>query len=284
MFWHTFELPAGGEIGAALAAYSTLWMMGRHARITLPIDTVVIHGRPDLVLTEQQKEAFGPRTGAKLFRADLPAYDLAATALGLALANPLADNTGLNLARTLKPPVTIRDIFPYGELVAHTALMMAVSLFLIGMATESNHRLASLSGVLKSFPWLKNQDQAKLDAEKKTVQEKMKAISAFRDTRVKWSGTLRKIAAAMPESTLITALAGDSEIEAGSGMGRGKSKKKLVVSFETPLAGNGSLPPEIDEFLATLRADVTLKRHFPLIEVTGFRANSVKPGAALGNL
>jgi hypothetical protein len=279
LFWHTFDLPAGAEVGAALAAYSTLWMMGRHARITLPIDTVIIHGRPDLVLTEQQKEAFGPRTGAKLFRADQPAFDLAATALGLSLANPLVDNTGLNLARSLMPPVTIRDIFPYGELVAHTALTAAVSLFLVGLATESNHRLAAVRGELKSFPWLKNQDQAKLDTEKKTVHEKMKAISAFRDTRVKWSGALRKIAAAMPESTLITALAGDSEIEAGAGMGRGKSKKKLVVSFETPLAGNGSLPQEIDEFLTALRAEATLKRHFPLIEVTGFRANPVKLGA-----
>ena len=188
LFWHTFELPSGGEIGAVLAAYSTLWMMGRHARITLPIDTVIIHGRPDLVLSEQQEEAFGPRTGAKLFRADQPAYDLGATALGLSLANPVADNTGLNLARTLKPPVTIKDIFPYGELLAHTALMVAVSLFLVGMATESNHRLAAVSGALKSFPWLKNQDQPKLDAEKKAVQDKLKAISVFRDTRIKWSG------------------------------------------------------------------------------------------------
>ena len=175
--------------------------------------------------------------------------------------------------------MTIRDIFPYGEFVAHTALMAAASVFLVGVATESNHRLAAMSGALKAFPWLTNQDQAKLDAEKKTVQEKLKAISVFRDTRVKWSGALRKIAAAMPESTVITALAGDSEIEPSSGTGRGKSKKKLVVTFETPLAGNGSLPQEIDGFLTSLRADATLKRHFPVIEVTGFRANPVKQGA-----
>ena len=48
----------------------------------------------------------------RLLRCDEPGYDLAATALGLALANPLADNTGLNLARTLKPPVTIRRHLP----------------------------------------------------------------------------------------------------------------------------------------------------------------------------
>ena len=100
----------------------------------------------------------------------------------------------------------------------------------------------------------------------------------FRDTRVNWSGSLRTIAAAMPESTIITTLAGDAEIEAGSKSGRSKAKKKLIVSFETPLAGNGSLPQEIDGFLAALRADATLKRHFPLIEVSGFRANPARLG------
>ena len=34
LFWHAFDLPSGDEIAAILAAYSTLWMMGRHARIT----------------------------------------------------------------------------------------------------------------------------------------------------------------------------------------------------------------------------------------------------------
>ena len=285
LFWHTFDLPEGGEISAALAAYSTLWMMGRHARITLPIDTVVIHGRPDLILTEQQQEAFGPRSGARLIRCDRPANSSAATALGLAIANPLTGDTGINLARTLKAPATIRDIFPYGELVTYVLLMAAASMFLIRAAADSNHRLAAVRGLLKAHPWLKNQDQANLDAEKKLVQEKLKVISAFHDTRLKWSGALRRIAEAMPESTLITALAGDSEIEAGSRAGLGRAKKKLVVTFDTPLAGNGSLPQEIDGFLTSLRAEPMLKRHFPLIEVTGFRANPARLGTrAVGNL
>ena len=66
LFWHTFELPKGGETAAILAAYSTLWMMARHTRLTVPIDTVIIHGRPDLALTQQQQESFGTQTGARL--------------------------------------------------------------------------------------------------------------------------------------------------------------------------------------------------------------------------
>ena len=94
-------------------------MMGRHARITLPIDTVIIHGRPELALVKQS-EKFRQRTGARLVRSDRPDYDLRAAALGLALANSLADNTGVDLSRTLKPPVSIVEVLPYGELLLHT--------------------------------------------------------------------------------------------------------------------------------------------------------------------
>jgi hypothetical protein len=275
--WQTFDLPARDETAAILAAYSTLWMMVRHARVTVPIDTVIIHGRPEVVFG-QKEDDFRKRTGARLARCDEPGYDLPAAALGLALASVLPDGTGLDLARTLKPAITIGEIFPYGELLLHGALLGAVSLFSIAAAAESSHRLKATSGGLKAFAWLKNQDQPKLDAEKKSIQERLKSVGVFRDSRVNWSGSLRTIALAMPESTIITSLTGDAEMEAGSKSGPAKGKKKLIVSFETPLAGNGSLPQEVDAFLAALRADAMLKRHFPLIEVSGFRANPARAG------
>ena len=36
------------------------------------------------------------------------------------------------------------------------------------------------------------------------------------------------------------------------------------------------MPPEIKGFLEALRGDAMLTRHFPLIEVSGFKANSGK--------
>ena len=71
----------------------------------------------------KQSEEFRQRTGARLVRSDKPDYDLRAAALGLALANPLADATGIDLARTLKPAVSIGDVFPYGELLLHGVLL-----------------------------------------------------------------------------------------------------------------------------------------------------------------
>ncbi len=124
----------------------------------------------------KQADEFRQRTGARLIRCDAPNHDLSAAALGLSLANPLADDTGIDLARTLKPAISIGDVFPYGELLLHGALLGAVSLFSIGAAAEANHRLKAAVGGLKAFSWLKNQDQPKLDAEKKSIQERLKAV------------------------------------------------------------------------------------------------------------
>jgi hypothetical protein len=280
LFWHTFDLTKGDETSAMLAAYSTLWMMGRDARISTAIDSVIIHGRPDLVLAQLEDENCRQRLGAKLVRCSKPSYDLGAAAFGLSLADPFVDFKGLDLARTLKPVVTIRDIFPYAELLAHGTLLGAVSLYLIGVANEANERMRATARELRTITWLAKEDQKKLDAEKKTVQDRLKAVTEFRSSRAAWSALLRTIAVAMPRSTIITSMSGDAEIEAAGGRsGPSRSKKKLVVSFETPVAGNGSLPPEIDAFLTKLRGDATLKRHFPLIEVTGFRSNPTRAGS-----
>jgi hypothetical protein len=277
LFWHAFSLEPGQETNSILAAYSTLWMLCRNGRIPVPIDTVVVHGRAGLVLS-QDAEEFRRRTGARLIRCDEPDYGPEAAALGLALADPLSDEPRIDLARELKPSPTIRDVFPWKELALHGALLGSISLLLLGTASDTGVRLRAVDTEMATFPWAKEMDQAKLDGEKKVLEERTKAIAAFRDTRVAWSVPLHTIAAAAPENTVITALSGDAEVEGGARAAPGKSKKQLVVSFETPMAGDGSLPREIDGFLASLRGDTSLKRHFPLIEVTALRANPLRQG------
>lgn len=279
LFWHEFALERGQETASILAAYSTLWMLARNARIPSRIDGVVVHGRPDFTWAQPPDE-FQRRTGARLIRCNAPDYGPEGAALGLALADPLSDEPRIDLARELKPPPTIRDVFPWRELILHGALVGGVSLLLVGMSSDAGARLRAVEADIGSLPWVKDMDQAKLDAEKKLLEERSKAIAAFRDTRVDWSRPLRAIAASAPESTIITKLSGDAELETGSRGGPGKSKKQLVVSFEAPLADDLSVPREIEGFLTSLRGQTSLKRHFPLIEVTALRANASRQGTS----
>ena len=103
-------------------------------------------------------------------------------------------------------------------------------------------------------------------------------MEAFRGNRVGWSVLLRTVAAAVPETTTIKGLSGEAEVESNSRSGSTKPKKQLVINFATPMAEDGSVPREIDGFLAALRADPAIKRHFPLIEVSGLKANTSKRG------
>jgi hypothetical protein len=276
LFWHAFQLRQGQEAGVLMAAYSTLWMLRRNGRIGVPIDTVIVHGRPELDLGQDPDE-FRQKTGARLIRSAEPGYGMISAALGLALTDPLSDEPRHDLARDLKPAPLIGDVFPWAELALHGALLGSVSLFLAASASEVNVGLKAVDTELAASSWVKGMDQAQLVAEKNLLEERTKAIVAFRSSRVEWSVPLRTIASSVPEGTVITALTGDAEVESGTRTA-GKAKKQLVVNFETPMAGDGSLPHEIDGFLASLRGEAPIKRHFPLIEVAALKANPVKAG------
>ncbi len=276
LFWHEFVLEPGQETAAVLASYTTLWMLARNSRISAPIDTIVVHGRPDLALA-QDGEEFRRRTGAEWIRSNSPGYDPEGISLGLALADPLSDSPRLDLGRNLKSPPDIRDIFPFTELILQGAMMGAVSLWMLGAAGEVGARLRAVEAGMSAFPWARQMEQGRLDEEKKRLEERIRAISSFRSTRVGWSVPLRTIAAAAPEDTVIRSLSGEAEVEA-TGRSAQKARKQLVVSFETPLDEDGSLPKKIDIFLNSLRGEPSLKRHFPLIEVTGLRANPARQG------
>ncbi len=142
LFWHAFDLSPGDETASILAAYSTLWMLGRHSRLSAPIDTVFIHGRPELKLAIEQ-EAFQHRTGARLVRSHGPDYNLSSAALGVALNNPLTEAVGPNLAREFRPEVPIREIFPWADLAFQSTLVGAVSLLLSGVAADVDTRYKS---------------------------------------------------------------------------------------------------------------------------------------------
>jgi hypothetical protein len=268
LFWHAFDLPTDDVTAAILATYSMLWMQGRHNRIILPIDTVVLHGRPDLKLSLKPEE-FHERTGAQLLRSDKPDYESASAALGTALANPLTEATGLDLARGLKPVVPIREIIPWGELVLQGVLVAGVSMFLHAGNVELNTQLKSTQVEIGTMPWIKDQDQAKLQTEKKLLEDRFKALDGFQGSRVDWSALLRTIAGDMPESTLVTSFQGTGALKDRESS---SSKSQMVVSFTTPLGTDGAIPLEINEFIAALRIEPVLKQEFPVIDVSGVQA------------
>jgi hypothetical protein len=273
LFWHGFDLPSGEESKAVLAAYSTLWMLCRHSRISIPIDTVVIHGRSDLKLSLEE-ESFRERTRARLIRCPEPDYDLGAVALGVALNNPLVEPAPVDLGRAVRSPVSIWDIFPWGELVVQGIMVAGVSLLLVTATLDIETRLRNVQSQSRSFHWLGDLSHTKLQEEKKSLEQRISTLDAFQKGRLDWSTQLRAIARDAPETTVITSLTGDAELSALSKSKTGHAKRQLMVSFSTPLAPDGSMPAEIYDFIAKLREEPALLKHFPNIEGSGLRTGT----------
>ncbi len=207
-------------------------------------------------------------------RAGAPDYSLSAAALGVALNNPLAETGGHNLAREFRPEVPIHEIFPWADLAFQAVLAAGVSLMVGGVAADADTLLRNASSKVQAFTWLKDQDQPKLETQKRGLEERIRVLEAFQKSRVLWSGKLHTIAAAAPPTTIITSLNGSGEFEAPTKGNQNKGKLQLVVNFSTPLAEDGAMPGEIDTFLSALRAEATILREFPSIEVSGLRTGS----------
>jgi len=270
LFWQVFDLPPDAEEDAVRSTYSTLWLLWRRHGVKVPIAAVHLHGRPGLALSAQ-REAFEKQAGAEVFRSPGPGYDLASIARGIAMADPLLEDVGLDLARRYRPDVPIREIFPWTEACLQGVLIGGVSLFLLASASDVQTTFRHARAQSSEFSWMGDDDQAKLDAEQKGIEEQITYAKGFLKSRIAWTEQLRTIAADTPEGTTVTTLSGDADVEIEGAAAKGKGNKQLVVQFNTPLPEDGSIPPHIDRFLSTLREEPLVLRHFPNINVSGLQ-------------
>ena len=254
-------------------------MLGRNGRITLPIDTVDRPRPARAGALTQDPEEFRQRTGARLIRCDEPGYGLAAAALGLALANPLSDETAHRPGARAQARADDPRHLPLGG--ARPPRRSPRRRLALPDRHGRRGRRSTPGGRRRARRVPLAQGAGSGQARRREegprgADQGDRGVSRQPGGLVRPAADHRRGRAA--ESTIITSLSGEAEVESGARAGPGKTKKQLVISFETPMAEDGSLPREIDGFLASLRGEPSLKRHFPLIEVSGLRANPVRQG------
>ena len=142
---------------------------------------------------------------------------------------------------------------------------------------ELDTQLKTTEVELHTISWLKDQDRTKLEAEKKTLDDRFKALESFESSRVDWSTQLRTISTHIPASTLVTSFQGNGELN-DKGPGNSSNKNQMVVNFTTPLGEDGDVPPEVNEFIAKLRVEPAMKKTFPMIDVSGVQARAGQGG------
>lgn len=270
--WRSFVLPPGGGAAALRSVTRSMQALLRFCGIDAGVDAVVVHGRGALRAVVESRE-FQDAIGFRVTWCEGPELGDAAIAFGLALGGLSAAADGFDLARTLRPPPQVRDFFPWRELAVQLALLAGMGLLLYFRleTVDDDYRTVQLENARR--PWAQGLTHAQLDKEKKDLELKVRAIEGFLGTRILWSSYTHDIPGRLPATTSLVSFQGLSELEgAGGNKAGGGSKKLLALRAAAPIARDGVIPQEIDDFLDSLRGHPLLKRDFPVVELADIKS------------
>jgi hypothetical protein len=268
LMWRPFALPEGEESAAILAAVASVRILGTYCGLRSDIDAVLVHGRPDL----GNLAALGTSSVLKairFLRHDTPSMVERDVALGLAFA-PAHGVESFNLLRSLVGRARFRDIFPWRQVIAQALLLVAASFFL--QKQLASHRVADSAvraGDAK-HPWATKFPIAKLQTQKKDLEDRIDAIRSFLGERVLWTANSRALAEHLTTEMALSSIVGSFELDS-PGAKSANRKRSLVLQLEAPIPRTGTMPPEIDAFLRDLRADPRLTHDFPEIDLSDLR-------------
>lgn len=276
--WRLFPLPAGGETASIRSLVKSIALINNYEPLVPTPDALMIHGRPDL------KEALG----APEFLESLPlspqyftepGYDPRTIAYGLALANQ-NDEEGFDLFRKLKSRPPFWHVIPFGDIILQLGALACLTMYLYSQHDSVRMTYQHTMAETAEHAWMNKVDDAKLDKEKKELQQRVEAIHQFLDTRILWSAYSWNMSALLPETLMLRSFTGICEYEGGAKAA--KAKRSLQFSLAAPIAQGTAMPREINEYLDLLRSDPLLGRDFPTIEMSDLRW--AKAGAGNANM
>lgn len=279
--WRLFGLPRGDEASAILSTCRSLETLSKFCGVDSSPGAVMIHGRADL-RNVLEFDWLQEEIAAPVQWTDGPALDNSAVALGLALGCLNESEKAFDLARSLKPRPSVWELVPWGEVALQASLLVCMGLFLGERSRSLNHSYQAVRAQNAEIAWAASPSEAQLETEKKDLEQKAAAVRKFLESRVIWTSYTRDIATRLPTNSVLTSFQGTCELGASGDKkgGNAKPKKSLVLRGAAPMADGGAMPPEIDEFLESLRGHPLLRRDFPVVELADLKQSPARSQAA----
>lgn len=266
LVWRYVRLPRGDEASALLSVSRSLGTMRRLCGVESPLEAVTLHGRPDLTRlldVDWMQEQLG--VPVKWFEG--PPLDASQVAFGLALGCLREPENAFDLARSLKRPASLWELFPAREAILQAAALVCMALLLAGRSAGVHRSYTAARAQNAQHPWAASIDTAQLERERRQLRQEVASVHRFLDGRVSWTSYARDLAACLPPSAFLTSFQGVSELPSGRKRRSAKAGKSLVLRGAASIPKDGSMPHEIDRFLETLREHPMLQRDFPLVEL-----------------
>ncbi|MBN1395740.1 MAG: hypothetical protein JW959_12020 [Pirellulales bacterium] len=273
MAWKVFPLEPGEEEGAILCQVRTMQTRGINYGADSSLEYVVIHGRPDLHAKLRENE-LPSKIGIRVVWQNGPNYDDAKLAYLLAARYNRPEHKTYDLARSLKARASVWEIFPWWDFIYASLLVVWLGTVLFAHSVKLDQSLdavrAQRSGhaCLSSNPQDLNQDVA-------AVEEKIKTVYNFLDSRILWSEYVNNIAGQLPYNTTLETFTGEWSLPLGK---RRRPKNSLVIRATVPQTEDGVTPKEIDDYLEKLRNNSLLAKRFGAVELADIKGSISRGG------
>ncbi len=264
LFWRRFGLAKDQE---PINIASAVRHLEVHASQKLPprkIAGVIVQGE----VGDGLVEALRGQLNMEVIAAGGEAHDDSTYGLALAVRARKPRPDGIDMFRPLRPPPTIKQMFPRKTAALMVVLVAGMGLFLWDKASELEDDCRMVKRQNAGYKWAANVKTPDIENERKQLTDEVAAVQKFLATRIVWADYLRDLPTRLPPNSCFTMVAGTSEMQDMSGGSvQKKSNKSLTVRGMARFADRSSAPKEIDAFLESLRAVDILKRDFPLVNM-----------------
>jgi hypothetical protein len=201
-----------------------------------------------------------------------PPLNSQAMAYGLALGCVDQADAGFDLSRLMKPKASLRDIFPWGELACECVLVVFMGLCLLHRNEQVRTVCTAAQMRCDGNKVLASSDVAKLEAEKKSLTQKIESLHQFLDSRVIWTSYIHDVMDRFPPSIQLTTIQGGSVLQLP-----GPGKRTMQLGASVNLLPRGAVPPAVFKLIASLRNDPLMKQNFDKIELGAISPSGATP-------
>jgi hypothetical protein len=265
VMWRRVPMARGDETSALLTAVRSLASAGEHCGVPTEPSAVTVHGRFDLRRL-LDVSWIQEQLGIPIRWLDGPELRGAPIAYGLAQACFDENGGGFNLVRHRASKPSLREIFPWQELMFQVALLVLMAVFLGHRLLVSRDACATVTSI-NAQSATASMSVVDLQNERNRLQQRVAAAKRFLDSRILWTRYHRELADSLPDNVFLTSLHGTNELATPGKRGKTKAKKSLILKGAVTLPEGGAIPYEVDRLLTTLRSHPTLTDDFPLMEL-----------------
>jgi hypothetical protein len=203
---------------------------------------------------------------------ETPCWDGAMAALGLALGciGPIMPT--FDMAKLLKPPAALRDIFPWGDLIGECIVMVFLAMVLVHQSDGVSKAYESAQLLCGQSKTLALASVGNLGKEKKDLTQKLDFVHKFLDSRILWTNVLGELSDALPRDMVIGNLQCLSHVDMS---GRTPGGTSLDFPVTMPLTPSGAVPLDVGKFIQKLRMDPKFQQDFGTVTQSGLQRASM---------